>query len=454
LETPQAEHMPGVRQFWVRFDDEVMLKTHLELLNISLKNTAHKSVALLSCNAQFVSPKEALDRLTRFSAIRADAEFRARIAKKLRTLSAQRGVWQANGPMHGQHANLTNTSENADMNGRDPGNSDCGSGTAQRKRDAPSMGVATAHGEPKRVRLHGKPSPRRKLSRKTNYAGDQNAGPEEQRRFSPPSAAAAARETFHAPEPPASLGVGYWAHVFDVDDIDEVWRAMCNAHIFGQQQLGEVFEICSCYSIGKNGATATTNGETTSEGFDVLANQARHRREPSVALMVPCACDHEVMATAGRAISRSLNLRVPLYYRVRPDKSEGALKCSSPGDCVSCKSREPAEPCAMALDGTTPELVKVPAPRKSRTPRKFVCPIEFGSFFRVHSRSEHTIVSQYKIAVSSPAVPKVVGHAPAGDAVHRQNWGSSFRLRPPQHQHNDPGFQLYRVQGVIWRVVS
>ena len=46
--------------YWVLFDNQIMKKTHIELLNVQLSKTSHKRVAILSQDATIVSKDEAL----------------------------------------------------------------------------------------------------------------------------------------------------------------------------------------------------------------------------------------------------------------------------------------------------------------------------------------------------------------------------------------------------------
>lgn len=65
--TPESKSPLDAPLFWVRFDDRVMLKSFLELLNISLKSSAHKSVGVLNTRSHLVDKAEATRRLLRWS---------------------------------------------------------------------------------------------------------------------------------------------------------------------------------------------------------------------------------------------------------------------------------------------------------------------------------------------------------------------------------------------------
>jgi len=175
---------------------------------------------------------------------------------------------------------------------------------------------------------------------------------------------------------------GYWAHVFDIDDIDEVWRAMCSDHVVGRKAFGDRFEISSCFSSGKQ------------DEFDMMSSRSRLRKSGTVALLVPCDCNEPTMKEIAAAISRALNLRDPIYYRF-------------------LESEERKE-----------------------------------DFFKVLSKDEHILASQYKFEGEPQGKSPSISSSPS--MTHRQNFGSSVRFRPPQFQHRDGKEVLYKLQGVKW----
>ena len=53
----------GLKRYWVLFDKEIMLKTHIELLNIDLTKTSHARVSLLAHDSGVVTREEAKRRI-------------------------------------------------------------------------------------------------------------------------------------------------------------------------------------------------------------------------------------------------------------------------------------------------------------------------------------------------------------------------------------------------------
>eukprot|EP00516_Mucochytrium_quahogii_P007089 CAMPEP_0203751244 /NCGR_PEP_ID=MMETSP0098-20131031/5345_1 /ASSEMBLY_ACC=CAM_ASM_000208 /TAXON_ID=96639 /ORGANISM=" , Strain NY0313808BC1" /LENGTH=411 /DNA_ID=CAMNT_0050640871 /DNA_START=471 /DNA_END=1707 /DNA_ORIENTATION=+ len=202
------ESSNGARRYWVRFDDAVMLKTHIELLNIILKKCAHHSVSLLNANADLISRDEAIDRFMEYS-----------------------------GPCK------------------------CRFGANKEKENSSSS----------------------------------SSGPY--------SATDAVHSINHTKK--SSCKEGYWAHFFDIDDVDEVWRSACSAHLFGQRKIGTVFEIRSC----------TPEPDMPPDKFDMISSYSKSRRSCSVCLVVPCENEVSAIQAVGVEIVKMLLLKECIYYR-------------------------------------------------------------------------------------------------------------------------------------------
>jgi hypothetical protein len=317
--------------------------------------------------------------------------------------------------------------------------------------------------------------------------------------FSAASAASAASRdvTRDVLAPPAAEdSFGYWAHVFDVDDIDEVWRAACSAHVFGQRQLGDVFEIATCRAAAAGASSSSSSSSSSpslscalaaqqaatgpAEPFDLLGVTPRGRRQCSVSIIVPGGRDEAAMSVAGAALVKALQLREPVYYRHRTaveDKDVAA-------DCIcrdansaprgrqqetklgADKVKAPVTISSSSMFSATsaafstclmPATIAAPTYRqrtgcRGKLPK---CVAKSACFFRVLSKDEHVLASQYKLGLPRPESEE----PPQEDAsqhttivARQQSWGS-FRLRPPNHQHQDSPYQLYRLQGVLWKPV-
>ena len=433
----------GQKRYWVRFDNRVMLKTHLELINISLKSCAHSSVALLNVNSHFIGEAEAMERLTRCSSVLADPSFSP-------CLSCEGAAGAGAGGAGGL----------CDARVEDVGLVDARVDEVRRKRPREAAGL-------------GSPSGKAAL-------------------FSAASAASAAsRDVMRdVPAPPAGEdSFGYWAHVFDVDDIDEVWRAACSAHVFGQRQLGDVFEIASCRAAAAGTSSSTSSSSFSSalaaqqaatgpaEPFDLLGVTPRVRRQCSVSIIVPGGRDEAAMSVAGAALVKALQLREPVYYRHRTAAEDKDVA----GDCIcpsahsaprgrqqqaklgADKSKTPkvvswSSAAAAAAFGTClmPDTITAPTYGQQtdchgKQPR---CVAKSACFFRVMSKDEHVLASQYKLGLPRPDLAEPPhGEPPHVARVPRQQSWESFRLRPPNHHHQDSPYQLYRLQGVLWKPV-
>ncbi|GBG24351.1 Hypothetical Protein FCC1311_005692 [Hondaea fermentalgiana] len=336
--TPSANCPQDEPRFWVRFDDKVMLKSHLELLNISLKGCAHRSVGVLNLSSHLIEKTEAARRLLRWSKA-------ATTRERPRTCLFP-----------------TQTHNNNNNN----------------KTDTSNAGTAAT------------------------------AIPKD------------AEEPFH---------MGYWSHFFDSDDIDEVWRAMCSAHLTTRSPFGEYFEIRSCRGTGQ---------DDSQESFDTLSAMPRARRG-GICAIVPCPHHEPALLAVGSALSKALILRSPVYYRHRTSSEVQSAPDCDPEICA---------PIREDLD------------KGAQCARLGIC-ARFYEFFDVLSRDEHLLASQYKLAPSSTP-PTSLAEAQArsssneaGDDKMRRDRlpGGSFRLRPPNFQHQGGPFQLFRIQGVRWEPI-
>ena len=274
------------KQFWVRFDAQVMLKSHLELLNISLSGTEHVSVALLNANSRFVSREEAFERLTRDSSLMC-------VARDGRATA---------------HVPLPVFSDSS--------------------ASAGSSGAAAA------AEREGGRSKRRKSS--------------------------SLRESVAALQQPVSDG--YFAHVFDIDDIDEVWRSMVSAHVIGQGRLGDVFELRAC--------AGSSSGVV--QPFDMLGSLSRHRRHPCVALVVPCERRDEALLVVGKALTPapSCSRSPSTTGTARPQRS--SKRCSKTTRATTSWTRKRTRrtrAAAQSAAAITSNLEQIREPRKGAAAR-------------------------------------------------------------------------------------
>mmetsp|Transcript_107 Transcript_107/g.165 ORF Transcript_107/g.165 Transcript_107/m.165 type:complete len:430 (-) Transcript_107:225-1514(-) len=201
----------GEKRYWVRFDDQIMAKSHLELLNIGLEKTAHTSVSLLSSDARFVCENEAMRKLSEYT-------------KNAKTVNSS------------LHDN--NKTENGNIKNK----------RTSIMRDA--------------------------MEKITNEK--QNI---EQ--------------------------IGYWAHFFDIQDVDEVWRGMLSAFAV-EKKFGEAttFEIRSC-----------SGGASNNRAFDIQSETQRGRGLPSICVIVPCKGTEDEIFAVGSNLMSTLLLTNPIYYR-------------------------------------------------------------------------------------------------------------------------------------------
>ncbi|KAL4094684.1 hypothetical protein PRIC1_010342 [Phytophthora ramorum] len=254
----KSEGKTGDNEFWVAFDDQVMTKSMIDLLNTTLTKLAHSKVVLLSQPVKEVEEKDAIMKLRSVIAVRdiADEGVVEGGMQPPRDASNRRGIALA-----------------CLLNGSTP----CATPDIEETRKSLGSSESSAI-----------------------FTSDVSTGQKRKR-------------TVTADTPTR----GFFAHFFPIKELDMVWRTVMHAHLF-KGRFGDTIE----FHTASGGAftkrdfdelmhvqSSALSSRAASLGFSPLATL-------KCCLILPCLANEEEMLRVGRNIHSVLKVQGNVYYQV------------------------------------------------------------------------------------------------------------------------------------------